>query len=124
MSTKGSPPKAANIAPGGGLFGSQQRHHNNSESPDNVTQHGTGKDSRSGKHANQYQPPHGYGYPPSQQPFPGASQFNHHSPFNMTNNSSQPTTGVSQLYLTYAPSWKEYDLHQGSYGESEMFPQQ
>jgi len=123
MLTKGSPPKTENMAPPGGLFGLQQRRDDNSGSSDNGSRTTTGKDSRSRKHANQYQLPHGYGYPPSQQPFPGAPQFYHHSPFNMTH-SSQPPTSVSQQYPSYGPPWQGYDLHQGGYGESRMFPQQ
>ena len=38
--------------------------------------------------------------------------------------SSQPITSVSQQYPSYGPPWQGYDLHQGSYGESQMFPQQ
>jgi hypothetical protein len=124
MSTTRSAPKTANMVPWGGLFGSQQRRDDHSESPDNGTQPATGKDSRSGKHANQYEPPHGYGYPPSQQPFPGAPQFYHHSPFNMTHNSSQLTTSVSQRYPSSGPPWQRNNLHQGSYGKSQMVPQQ
>ena len=37
MSTKGSPPKTAYMAPPGGQFGSQQCRDDNSESPDNGT---------------------------------------------------------------------------------------
>jgi hypothetical protein len=124
MSTKGSPPKTANMAPPGGQFGSQQCCDDNSESPENGTRPATGKESRSVKHANQYQPPHGYGYPSSQQPFPGAPQFYHQSPFNMTHNRSQPTTSVGQRYPGYEPPWQGYYLHQGGYGKSQLFPQQ
>jgi len=74
-----------------------------------------------GKNTNQYHPPQGYGYPPSQQPFPGALQFYHQSPFNMTH-SSQPTSSASQQYPNYWSPWQGYDLHQGGYGGSEMFP--
>jgi hypothetical protein len=42
----------------------------------------------------------------------------------MTHNCSQPTTSVSQQYPSYGPPWQGYDLHQGGYGESQMFPQQ
>jgi len=70
---------------------------------------------------NQYYPPHVYGHPPSQQPFPDTPQFYLHSPFNTTHNSSHPTTRVSQQYPSYGPGWQEYDLHPGGYGESHMF---
>ena len=72
MSMKGSTPQSANMAPLGGLFGSQQLCHDDSGSWDNGSWTATGKDSQSRKHANQYHPPHGYGCPAPQQPFPGA----------------------------------------------------
>jgi len=121
MSANGSPPKTVNMAPQGGLFGWQQRRDDNSGSSDNGSRTATGKDSQFGKHAEQYHPLHGYGYPPSQQPFPGAAQFYQHSPFNMTH-SSQPTTSARQGYLSYRPQWQGYDLHPGGYGGSQMFP--
>jgi len=123
MSTKGFLPKTPNMAPLGGQFGSQWRHVDDSGSSDNGSRTTTGTDSRSTKHATQYQPPHGYDYPPTQQPFSGAPQFHHHSTFNLTR-SSQPTTSVSQQYPGYGPPWQGYDHHQGGYGESRMFPQQ
>ena len=123
MSTKGSPPKTANMARLGGLFGLQQHCDDNSESSDNGSQTTTGKVSQSTKRDNQHQLPHGYGYSPPQQPFPGALQFYHHSPFNITH-SSQLSTRVSQQYPSYGPPSQEYDLHQGGYCESQMFPQQ
>jgi len=124
MSTKGSPPKRANRAPPRGTCGSQQCHDNLSGSLNNVLRTTTGKDSGSGKHTNQYRQLHGYGYPASQQPFPGAPQFYHHPPFYMTHNSSQPTTSISQQHPSYGPQLQGYDLHQGGYGESQMSPQQ
>jgi len=42
----------------------------------------------------------------------------------MTHNSVQPTTSISQLYPSYGAQWQGYDLHQGGYGESQMFPRQ
>jgi hypothetical protein len=42
----------------------------------------------------------------------------------MTHNSSQPTTSVGQWYPGYEPPRQGYYLHQGSYGESQLFPQQ
>jgi len=102
MSMKGSPLQTANRAPPGGLFGSQQCCDDNSGSSDDGSHTTTGKDSRYRKHPNQYQLPHGYGYPPSQQPFPGAPQFYYHSPFDMTH-SSQPTTSIRQQYPSYGP---------------------
>jgi len=122
MSTKGSPPKTVNMAPPGGEFGLQQHRDIKSESPDERSRHATRKDIQFGKHTNQYHlPPQGYGYPPSQQPFSGAPQFYHQSPFNMTH-SSQPTSSTSQQYPSYGPPWQAYDLKQHGYGGSAMFP--
>ena len=121
MSTKGSPLKTVNMAPPGGLFGSQQCGDDNSESPDKSSRHVTRKDSQFGIHTNQYHLPQGYGYPPSQQPFPAAPQFYHQSPFNMTH-SSQSTSSKSQGHASYGPPWQGYDLHQGDYGRFQMFP--
>ena len=109
------------MAPPGGLFGLQQRGDDNSEPPDKSSPHATCKDSQSGKHTDQYHPLQGYGYPPSQQPFPGALQFYHQSAFNMTLR-SQSTSGASQQYPSYRLPWRGYDLHQGGYGGSQMFP--
>ena len=62
-----------------------------------------------------------YGYPSSQQPFPGTLQFYHQSPINVTH-SSQPTSSASQSYQSYGAPRQGYDLHQGGYGGSQMFP--
>ena len=121
MLANGSPPKAVNMAAAGGRFSSQQSGDDNSQSPDTISRHATCKDSQFGKHTNHYRAPQVYGYPPSQQPFPGAPQFHHQSPFNMTH-SSQPTSSASQGYPSYGPPWQGYDLHQGGYGGSHMFP--
>jgi len=81
------------MAPPGGLFASQQRRDDNSESSHNTLRTTLGKDSQLGEHTNQYHLLQWYGYPPARQPFPGAPQFYHHSPFNTTL-SSQATTSV------------------------------
>jgi len=121
MLTKESPPKTVNMAQPGGLFGLQQCGDDNSESPDESSRHAIRKDSQFGIYNNQCHPPQGYGYPSSQQPFPGTPQFYHQSPFNMTH-SSQPTSSTSQGYASYGPPWQGYDLHQGGFGGSQMFP--
>jgi len=109
------------MAPPGGLFGSEQHGDANSESLDTSSRHATRKDSQLGKHSSQYHPPQGYGYPPPQQPSPGAPQFYHQFPFNMTH-SLQPTSSASQQYRSYGPLWQGFDLHQGGYGGYQMFP--
>jgi len=121
MSTNGSPLNTLNVAPQGSLFGSHQRRDHISGSPDNGSRTAIGKDSHFGKHTDQYHPLQGYGYPPSQHPFPGTPQLYHQSPFNMTL-SSQPTNSASQGYPSYGPLWQWYDLHQGGYAGSQMFP--
>ena len=37
--------------------------------------------------------------------------------------SLQPTSSTSQGNASYGPLWQGYDLHQGGYGGSQMFPQ-
>jgi len=111
------------MVPPGGLFGSLPCRDDNSGSSDNGSRTATGQDSRSGKHDNKNLPPHRYGYPPSHQPFPGAPQFCHNSPFKMTkqfttNHQRKPT--ISKLWA----QWQGYDLHQGSYGKCQMFSHQ
>jgi hypothetical protein len=123
MSTNGSPPKTANMAPPGGLFGSQQRPDDNVGASDNHAGNTPNKDTQFGQPTNQFPPPPGYSYPPSQPPFPGAPQFYHHAPFNMTP-SSQPSSGATQGYASYGPPWQGYDFPQGGYGGPQMFPPQ
>jgi len=121
MSTKGFPLKTVIIAPPGSRFGSQQCGDDNSQSPDKGSQHATRKDSQFGIQTNQYHLPQGYSCLPSQHLFRSAPQFYHQSPFNMTH-CSQPTSSTSQGYASYGPPWQGYDLHQGGYGGSQMFP--
>jgi hypothetical protein len=94
----------------GGPFGTQQRLEDNSESSDDSLATATGKDSPFGTPRNQYHLPYGYGYLPSQQPFPGALEFYQQSPLNLTY-SLQPTTSASQGYPSYGPHQQGYDLH-------------
>jgi hypothetical protein len=58
-----------------------------------------------------------------QAPFPGAPQFCHPAPFNMTP-SLQPSSAATQAYLCYGPSWQGYDFHHGGYSGPPMFPPQ
>jgi len=109
MMTNGSPLKTVNMGPHSGLCASQQRNDHNSGSSDHSSSTATGKDSRFRKRANQYHPLYGYGYPPSQQPFPGAPLFYHQSPFNMTD-CSQPTSSANEGYPRCGPQWQGYDL--------------
>jgi len=124
MSTNGSPPKTTNMAPPGGLFGwQQQRPDVNVRASDNNAGNEPNKDIQFGQPTNQFPPPPGYSYPPSQPPFLGAPQFFHHAPFNMTP-SSQPSSGATQGYASYGPPWQAYDFPQGGYGGAQMFPPQ
>jgi hypothetical protein len=124
MSTNGSPPKTTNMAPLGGLFGSQQPREDNVEASDNNDGNTPSKDTQFGQPPNQIHPPPGYSYLPSQPPFPGAPQFNHPAAFSMTP-SSQPSSGGATLgYQSYGPSWQRYDFPQGGYGGPQMFPPQ
>ena len=105
----------------GGIFRTQQQCQVNSESLENSSQTATGTDSWFGKQPNQYQPPHGYGYPPLQQRCPGAPQVYQHSPFHRTY-SSESTTSAWQGYPSDGPPWQGCDLHEGGFVQSQMFP--
>jgi hypothetical protein len=124
MSTNGSPPKTTNMAPPGGLFGSQQRPEDNVGASDNNAGNTPSKDTQFGQPPNQIQPPPGYSYPPSQPPFPGAPQFSHPAPFNMTPSSQPSSGGATQGYQSYGPSWQGYDFPLGGYGGPQVFPPQ
>ena len=80
----GSPPKKPNMATLGGLFGSEQCPDDNEGELDNNAGNTPGKDTQFGQPTNQSLSPLGYSYPPSQPPYPGAPQFYHPAPFNMT----------------------------------------
>ena len=122
----GSPPKTTNMALTRGLFGSQQCPDDNVGASDNSAGNTPSQHIQFGQSLNQFHPPPqppGYSYPPSQAPFPGAPQFYHQAPFNMTP-SSKPSLGVTQGYPGYGPSWQAYDFPQGEYGGPQMFPPQ
>jgi hypothetical protein len=124
MSTDGSPPKTNNMAPPGGLFGSQQqRLDDNVGASDNNAGNTPNKDTQFRQPTNQFPSPLGYSYPSSQPPFPGTLQFYHHAPFNMTL-SSQPSSGATQGYASYGPQGQAYDFPQGGNGGQQMFPPQ
>jgi hypothetical protein len=106
MSTNGSPPKTTNMAPSGGQFGSQQRAEDNVGASDNNAGNTPSKDTQFGQPQNQIHPPLGYSYRPSQPPFPGAPQFHHPAPFNMTPSSQPSSGGATQAYQCYGPSWQ------------------
>ena len=111
------------MAPTVGLFSSQQRPEDNVGASHNNAGSTPSKDTQFRQPANQYHPPQGYSYPLSQPPFPGAPQFYHHPPFNMTP-SSQLSSAATQGYLSHGPSWQGYDFPQRSYGGPQMFPPQ
>jgi len=124
MSTNGSPPKTTNMAPTGGLFGSQQRPDDNVAASDINGRKTLSKDTQFGQLANQFHPaPPGYSYPPLQPPFPGAPQLQHQALFNMTP-SSQPSSGSAEGYPSYGQSWQVYDFPQGGCGGPRMVPHQ
>jgi len=123
MSTNGSPPKTTNMAPLGGLFDSQQHPDDNVGASDNNAGNIPNKDTQFGQPTNQFPPPSGYSYLPSQPLFPGAPQSYHPATFNMTP-SSQPSSGATQGYQRYGPPWQGYDVPQGGYGGRQMFPPQ
>jgi len=133
MSTNGSPLKTTNMAPTSGLFGSQQRPEDNVGVSDNHAGNTPIKDTQFGQSANQFRPPQpppappppapGYSYLPSQPPFSGAPQFYHQALFNMTP-SSQPSSGATQGYQSYGPSWQAFDFPQGGYGGPQILPPQ
>ena len=125
MSTNGFPPKTNKMVPPGGLFGSQQRPDDNVGASYNDGGNTPSNDNQFGQPANQFHPtpppPPGYSYPPLQPPFPGAPQFYHQAPFNMTP-SAQPSSGATQGNLSYGPPWQGYDFPQGRYGGPQIFP--
>jgi len=127
LSMDGSPPKTTNMAPTGGLFGSQHRPDENVGASDNNAGNTPSRDTQFGQPTNQLHPPPpsppGYSYPPFQQPLPGAPQFYHQAPFNMTP-SSQPRFGATQGYPRYGPPWQGYDSLQAGYGGPPMIPPQ
>jgi hypothetical protein len=110
MLTNGSPPKIINMAAPGALFGSQQRPEDNVGASDNNAGNTPNKDTQFRQLPNKIQPPQRNSYPPSQPPFPGAPQFSHPAPFNMTPSSQQNSGGAIQGYQSYGPSWQGYDF--------------
>jgi hypothetical protein len=123
MLTNRSPPKTTNMAPLGGLFGSQLRPDDNVGVSDINAANTPSKYAQFGQHTNQIHPLPGYCYLSSQPPFPGALQFYHHALFNMTP-SFQPSTVATQGYQSYGPPWQAYDFPQGGYGGPQMYPPQ
>jgi len=110
MLTKRLPPETANWEPPGGPNGSEQCGDNFSGWSGNGSRTTPHKNSPSMKRVNQYHPVHGYSYTHSLQPFPCTLQFNHHSPFNVTPNSSQPAISVSHRFPTDRPHQENHLL--------------
>jgi len=121
MSTNWSPPKTTNMAPKGELFASQQCPDENVGASDDIAGNTPSKDTEFGQPPNQFHPPPGYRDPPLQLPFPGTPQFYHHVPFIM-GPCSQPSTGATQEYPSYGPSWQAYDFPQWGYDGPQLFP--
>jgi len=118
-----SPPKTSNLAPAGGLFGSQQRPDDNVGTSVYNAGNTLCKDTQFGQPTNQFDQPLGYSYLPPEPSFLCALQFYHPAIFNMTP-SSQPSSVATQGYPCYGPSWQAYDFPQRSYGGLQMFPTQ
>jgi len=116
-----SPLRTMNMVPLGGYFVLQHYLDDNLGSSGNISLTATSKASPFGKHTNRFHLPHGYGCPPSQQPFLGTHQLYDNSPLNMPH-SSQPTSSASQGFASCGPQWQGYDLHQGGYDGSKVFP--
>jgi len=123
MLTTGSPLKPTNMAAPGWLFGSQQCPDNHVGSSDDNAGNSPNKDTQFRQPMNQFPTSLGYSYPALQPLFPGAPQFYHPAPFNMTW-SSQRSSGATQGYLSYRPPWQGYDFPPGGYGGPPMFPPQ
>jgi len=120
----GSPPKTTNMAPTGGLFGSQQCPEANVGASDKNAGNTRSKNTQFGQPPNQFHTPLWYSYLPSQPPFPGALQFYHPAPFNMTQ-SWQPNSGdATEGYPSYGPLRQGYDFPKGGYGGPQTFPPQ
>jgi len=105
MPTNRSLPKTTIMAPTGWLFGSQQGPDDNVGASHNNAGNTPSKDTQFRQPTNQIHPPPGYSDLPSQLPFPGAPQFYHHAPFNLKP-SSEPSTGATKGYRSYASSWR------------------
>jgi hypothetical protein len=124
MLTNGSPPKTTNMAPLGGLFGQQQCPEANVGASDNNAGNTPSKDTQFGQPPNQIHPPPRYSYLPSQPPVPGAPQFYHPAPFNMTPRWQPSSCGATQEYQSYGQSWQRYNFPQGGYGGHPRIPPQ
>jgi len=109
MLTNGSPLKPTNMSPTGGLFGSQPHWENNVGASDNNAGNTPSKVTHFGQPPIQIHPPPGYRYPHSQPPFRGAPQFYHPAASIMTQ-SLQLSSGATQEYLSYGPSWQGYNF--------------
>jgi len=88
-STNWFPWDTVSLSPADGLVRLEQHCDDHSEPSNNGSHTGTDQNSQSGKHTNQYHPPHGYGHYPSQTVFPSTSQLSHNSPSSMTHDGSQ-----------------------------------
>jgi len=80
-------PNFTNMAPTGGLFRSQQHPDDNVGASVNNAGNTPSKHMQFGRPTKWFYLPLGYSYLPSQPPFPGAPQFYHPAPFNMTTSS-------------------------------------
>jgi hypothetical protein len=125
IATNRYPPKTTIMAPPGGQFGLQQCPDDNMTASDNNAGKTLSKDTPFGRPTNQYLPPPGYRYSPSQLRFPGTSKVYHPAQFNMTPCSQPSSGGAPQEDPSYGPSWQGYNFPQRGYGGPQMCsPQQ
>jgi hypothetical protein len=121
VSMNGSPLKTTNVASPVELYGSQPQPEENVGSSDFNTGNTSSKDTQFQQPPNQLYPPQWYSYPPSQPQVPGAPQFCHPAPLNLTP-ISQLICGVTEEYTSSGSSWQGYDFPPGGYSGAPMFP--
>jgi hypothetical protein len=123
MLRNGSPLKATNIVPIGGLFGSLQRPDDNVGASDTNAGHSLCKDTQFEEHPNSFPPPPVHSYSPLHPPFPDPPLFYNPAPINMIP-ISQPNCGATKEYPCYGPRWQGYDFPQEGNIDPQMFPSQ
>jgi len=123
MSTNETPPTTTILAATGMLFGSQRHPDDDAGASDNNARHTVSKNSQIWQPTTQFHPPPGLVYTLLQGPFANDHQLYHTDPFNITP-SSHPSSGATQAYLSYGPSWQAYAFPEEGNSGPEMFPPQ